>query len=149
VLEEAMTEIEGLPEEAVGQWTRVAWYFLLLVFHRREQGEYTELGQRLVERARGSKFRLTAEVEEMDKTMAQVVEERGRAAGRAEGEARGRAEGEARGRAEATRRMVLRVLRARFGELPEALVAQVEAAEPEWCEELAERAARAESLTEL
>jgi len=58
-------------------------------------------------------------------------------------------EGEARGRAEATRRLTLRLLRSRFGDLPSALVERIAQAEPEWCEELVERAMQSESLDEL
>lgn len=61
----------------------------------------------------------------------------------------GEARGEARGRTEEARRIRLRLLRARFGELPAELSARIEAADPEWCEALAEQALRVESLQEL
>jgi predicted transposase YdaD len=67
----------------------------------------------------------------------------------AEGEARGRADGELHGRAEEARRFTLRLLRKRFGELPPALVARIEAADAEACEALAEAALEAESVAEL
>ena len=44
VLAEALTGLEGLPDEQAGQWLRAAWYLLLLVFHRREEAEYSRLG---------------------------------------------------------------------------------------------------------
>ena len=48
-----------------------------------------------------------------------------------------------------TRQALLDVLRARFGELPAAVVARIERGDPEWCEELLARAAAAGSLDEL
>jgi predicted transposase YdaD len=58
-------------------------------------------------------------------SIADKLEARGEARGRAEGEARGRAEGEARGRA-----LLLRMLERRFGALPEDAHARVLAATP-------------------
>jgi predicted transposase YdaD len=60
-------------------------------------------------------------------------------------ERRGRAEGEAR----QARSMLLQFLRARFDELPAALIERVEAADPDWCAEMLVRAARTESLDEM
>src|SRR5207248_6258620 len=57
--------------------------------------------------------------------------------------------GEARGEARASRRALLLRLRSRFGQIPADLAARVEAADVEWCERVLERAARAESLSEL
>src|SRR5437773_1150837 len=64
-------------------------------------------------RARESKFQLKEEVEQLGKTMAQLVEERGRAQGREEG----RAKGEARGRAGRLRGALETALTRRFGPL--------------------------------
>lgn len=66
-----------------------------------------------------------------------------------EGEARGEARGETRGRTEEARRMLLTVLRARFGELPDAMASQIQAADAEWCEALLLQTMRVESLAEL
>jgi len=70
-----------------------------------------------------------------------------------EGQARGLAEGVeqglAQGRAEEARRFMLLFLSRRFGELPPHVIALVQAADPEWCEALLERAVRAETLEEL
>jgi hypothetical protein len=67
----------------------------------------------------------------------------------ARGVARGEAEGEARGEALRARRMLLRQLQKRFGALPEGVVKRVEEADPDWCEEVAERLFEVESLEEL
>lgn len=58
-------------------------------------------------------------------------------------------EREALGEAKQARSMLLRLLRARFGDLPEAVVQRVETEDPEWCEETAERTLTAKSLDEL
>ena len=44
-LDEAMTRLEGLPEEQAGQWLRVAWFLVLLVF-------FPEMNQQIASRSR-------------------------------------------------------------------------------------------------
>ncbi len=46
------------------------------------------------------------------------------------------------------RRAVLRMLCSRFGDLPPAVIARIESADQEWCEEIAARAATVDSLEE-
>ena len=76
--------------------------------------------------------------------------EEGEAKGRAEGEAKGRAEGEARGEAKGKVRgkaeIVLKLLRLRFGDLPEEVKARVAQASLEELEIWIERVLTAESL---
>jgi hypothetical protein len=84
VLTEAMAGLEGLTAEQSGQWLRVAWYLVLLTYHRRERPEYDELVQLIRAQAKGSKFRERTEVEKMAETMAQWVERKGREEGRTE-----------------------------------------------------------------
>jgi hypothetical protein len=67
------------------------------------------------------------------------------AAEAARDEARGRAEGEAA----AMRRIVLRLLREKFGELPQSVVDRVEQAETAECEEWGVRLMRVQSLEKL
>ena len=74
VLKEALAGLEGLTEEQSGQWVRVAWYLVLLAYHRRERPEYNELVQLIRAEAKGSKFRERTEVENMAETMAQWAE---------------------------------------------------------------------------
>ena len=66
-----------------------------------------------------------------------------------EGEVRGEVRGEARGEANEARRLAEQLLSNRFGELPDALVARIRAAEREWCEALLVRAMRLEAFEEL
>ena len=54
-----------------------------------------------------------------------------------------------RGRAEGERGFLLRLLEARFGPLPGAVVARVEQASAEWCQETGVRALTATSLADL
>ena len=103
VLNEAMTGLEGLGEGQGGQWLRVAWYFLLLVHHRRSRQEFPALLQTVQERARASKFHERTDIDTMITTMAQELEARGEARAEArmaamaqELEARGEARAEAR-----------------------------------------------------
>jgi hypothetical protein len=115
-----MSGLEELGSDQASQWLEVTWYLFLLLFHRREQEEYTELEPLVSERARRSKFRLKEEVEQLGKTMAQLVEERGRVQGREEGREEGRAEGRTLG----LRGALEMTLGTRFGEVPpEVLVA--------------------------
>ena len=105
VLDEAMAGLEGLGEEQGGQWLRIAWYFLLLVFHRRSHQEFPVLLQTVQERTRASKFHERVEVDTIMITMAQELE------ARAEARATERMitmaqELEARAEARATERMI-------------------------------------------
>jgi hypothetical protein len=60
-----------------------------------------------------------------------------------------RGEGQRQGERQGERRLVLRLLRTRFGELPSAIVARVEAAEPEVLEAWSEQVLTAQSLDEV
>lgn len=71
--------------------------------------------------------------------------EQGIEKGRAEGEVQGRAEGEAQER----RRLLQRLLTAKGGALPEALTAQIEAADPETLNTLLDRVIDGATATEL
>ncbi len=59
------------------------------------------------------------------------------------------AQGRDQGRREGERAILLRLLRARFGELPEAAVARVEGAEIAVLEQWAERVLSAKTLAEV
>jgi predicted transposase YdaD len=67
----------------------------------------------------------------------------------AEGRTEGRAEGRAEGRLEGERALLLRLLRARFGELPAAALRRIEAAESATLERWGERVLTAGSLAEV
>jgi predicted transposase YdaD len=66
-----------------------------------------------------------------------------------ESEARERAEGEVQGRTEEARRLALRLLRERLGELPLEVVERVEKESAEWCEDLVVRTLTVNSLQDL
>jgi hypothetical protein len=67
---------------------------------------------------------------------------------KAEGREEGKAEGKAEG-TQAVREMTLRFLVGRFGELPQALVQRIAAADTAWCQALFDRAIAAASLADL
>ena len=163
-LAEALAGLEGLAEEQGGQWLRIAWYFLLLVHHRRSRQEFPALLQTVQERVRASKFRERTEVDTMITTMAQELEARGEARGIALGEARaearlstmaqelearGEARGIALGEARTIRQAVETVLRSRFGAIPVAVTQSLAAADLLTLQTWLQRAAQAATLEEV
>jgi hypothetical protein len=98
VLREAMAGLEGLTEEQSGQWQRVAWFLLQLVFHRREERVLLDV---VLDEARESKFRERGEVSTMGLSVAEQL----------------KAEGEAEGEVKMARELLETVLTARFGTL--------------------------------
>jgi hypothetical protein len=129
VLREALTGLEWLSDEQAGQWLRVAWFLVLLVFHRRERAEYTELKRVILEQARVSRFRTPGEVEQMGQTMAEYVESRG----------------EARGLRKALEKLLLD----RFGALDPSVQAALAAASTETLDRWFDRALSAKTLAEV
>jgi hypothetical protein len=117
VLTEAMAGLEGLSEEQVGQWMSAAWFLLSIAFHRRPEPERMVLVEKVKGLAAGSKFHLSEELDLMEKTYVQVLEERG--------EERGRA----LGGAEMLREGLEVVLTERFGALPAAVKTALAAAD--------------------
>jgi flagellar biosynthesis/type III secretory pathway protein FliH len=75
--------------------------------------------------------------------------EEGHAQGRAAGHAQGHAEGRQRGLQEGELTLLLRLLRKRFGELPESAHARLEQASMEQLEHWAEQLLQADSLEAL
>lgn len=133
VLRDAMSGLEALPSEHAGQWLRIAWYLLLLIFHRREEAEYTELQQVLHDHARRSQFRHRETETQMALTMAQAVEQRG----------------EARGEVRALRDALRITLTGRFSAVPSHLESALTAADAATLKRWLEAAARAETLAEF
>ena len=68
--DEAMAGLESLSTEQAGQWKRVAWFLLLLVYHRREE---RALVDRVLEKAKQSKFREKEDVAAMGLTVAEQM----------------------------------------------------------------------------
>jgi hypothetical protein len=163
VLSEAMAGLEGLSEAQAGQWLRAAWYLVLLVFHRRSEDEKTGLMDRLREQTQESKFHLREELNTMELTYAQVLEQRiqerverrvaAEAAARLEAqaaEAAARAEAqaaEAAARAEAQAAEAAARLEAQAAEAAARAEAQAAEAAARAEAQAAEAAARAEALT--
>lgn len=145
VLAQALQGLEGLSEEQSGQWVRVAQYFLLLMFHRRERSEYTVLQEAFWERVRQSKFREDQEVVQMAQTMAEYVREEARA----EGEARGMALGEMQGEARGLKRALIVTLEARFGTLSSRVTDLIERADTDTVFDWVRRAATVRSVSDL
>jgi hypothetical protein len=115
VLTEAMAGLEGLSEEQVGQWLSAAWFLVSIAFHRRPEPEKMLLVEKVKELAAGSKFHLREELDQMEKTYVQVLEERG----------------EARGAERMLREGLEIVLTERFGALTPELRAALAAADTE------------------
>lgn len=130
VLREALEELEGLDPGHVGQWVRVVWFLVLLVYHRREERGLIDA---IIAEARESRFNQKARVAEMGLSVAQQLQ----------------AEGEARGRTEATRASLETFLTARFGLLPEAVRQAIAAADVETLSGWISRAATAATLAEV
>jgi hypothetical protein len=146
VIGKALLGLEGLSEEQSGQWLRVAWYILLLVFHRRDRAEYHRLQQQILQTTRGSKFSGSEEVGEMAQSMAQLIEERGIQIGQERGIQIGQEQGIQIGQLLALRNALLTVLTARFGELPPTVEASIQTASAESIEAWLAAAATAPTL---
>jgi hypothetical protein len=129
VVADAMAGLEGLSEEQAGQWLRVAWFLVLLLYHRRTEGESASLIEQLREQASFSKFRLREEMYRMEPTYAEVLEQRGVA--------------------RALRRALELVLTERFGALPADVRQRVAAAGSDQVETWLRIASRASTLDEV
>ncbi|MCC2672474.1 MAG: putative transposase, partial [Armatimonadetes bacterium] len=83
VLSEALSRLESLTDQQTGQWVRLVWYLLLMLFHRRELSDYTKLQETVWSGARRSKFRETSgqELTTMSMTMADYMRQQGEARG--------------------------------------------------------------------
>jgi hypothetical protein len=140
-LEQALRGLERLSEAQAGQWSRVAWFMLLLIFHRRTPAEYTDLQKTFWELLEHSRFRVKAEVSHMSLTMAEFIREQGREQGRELGRELGEVTG--------LRRSLVVMLTARFGAVPDALLAAIDAADSERLLAWTARAATAGSLSQV
>ena len=130
----ALSGLEGLSEAQAGQWQWMAWFILLLAYHRRERPEYDILQVDILATTRASKFAERTGVEQMAQSMAQYVAEQARQ------------EGIEIGQVQTLRRVLLSFLTARFGELPPALTQTIEGAATEQLERWVSVAATAETL---
>ncbi len=123
----AMSHINELDEAQMLQRRRAISYLLLLILHRRPAEEHEELRTLVDQHIQQPSDR--EELETMAQTMAEHLIEQGKVQGKAEGKvegkAEGKAEGRAEGRAEEKQAAVLKLLRLRFGSVPESVTNQI------------------------
>ncbi|MCC2670646.1 MAG: putative transposase, partial [Armatimonadetes bacterium] len=136
-------------QEQAGQWSRVAWFLLLFIFHRRAPSEYTELQKTFWDTVSHSKFRVDKEVSGMAVTMAELVREEGREEGRGKGLEEGLAAGREEGQLSGLRLALLELLEARFGSVSAAIRAQIDGADREQLLRWMRRAGVSKSLAEI
>ena len=111
VLIEAMSHINTLGEEYAQQRRRAISYLLLLILHRRPTEEHEELRTLVDQHIEQPSDR--EEVEVMAQTMAEHLIEQGRAQGIEQGATR------------AKREVLLKLLRFRFGSVPESMANEI------------------------
>ncbi|MDE0084583.1 MAG: Rpn family recombination-promoting nuclease/putative transposase [Candidatus Poribacteria bacterium] len=116
-LMEAVTHIDTLDAEKIGQWRRSIFYLYLLILHRRPPKEHEEL-QTLIHQQMKEPSR-REEGETMAQTMAEYLIQ--------QGEEHGEKRGEKRGEIRAKRESLLKLLHLRFDPVPETLVTKVSA----------------------
>ena len=136
-VQEAFERMESLV--AAGEterWLRMAWFVVGFIRYRRPAEEAEELLS-AARRAVGDPTR-GQEVEDMGKTSAEVLEEKGQEKGRAEGEAKGK------------RETLLGLMRRKFGVLPGDVERRIEAlAEVSRIDELLDRILSAATIEEM
>lgn len=127
ILGRVLSRLERLSDQERVRWHELLHFVLSWALRRRPGEERMETLETALKSQREVEHQ--EEVRRMSETIAQTWEQELLARGRAEGEARGRAEGEARGLLRAHREDLRALLEERFGALPEAVSARIEAAE--------------------
>jgi len=102
-LREATEQLAPLPETDEAAWRRLMWFLMLLIYHRRAPAEREPLAEIVTQAARVRQR--AEEIVNMSNTIAEELIR----------------EGEVRGVARAKQEDVLRVLQARFSQVPETL----------------------------
>jgi hypothetical protein len=102
-LREATEQLAALPDTDEAAWRRLMWFLMLLIYHRRAPSEHQPLSDIVMGAAR--ERQREEEIVNMSNTIAEELIR----------------EGEARGVARAKQEDVLRVLQARFSQVPETL----------------------------
>jgi ElaB/YqjD/DUF883 family membrane-anchored ribosome-binding protein len=113
LLEEAVEALAGMAEAQRLRWLELLSYIHMLVYHERTEPERRDL-QEMIELPVQTD-RLRQEVQEMKRTIAEAMQEEGRRMGEQQEAVRAR------------QRTLLRLLRIRFGDVPDATVAAIEA----------------------
>jgi predicted transposase YdaD len=159
-LREAMAGLDRLPSGEQAAWRQAAYYLLLLIYHRRERQEWEALAQVVLEPVREHVRR--EEIEQMGKTIAEELIDEGKELGLQQGKELGLQQGKElglqqgkelglqQGILQAKQEDLLRLLRAKFGSLPPAVVEQIEAlGDVTRLDALLERVLTAHSLEEM
>jgi hypothetical protein len=125
--------LEAMPAAERLRWLELLSYSVALIYHTREPWEWPLLQETIEASVRTDQHR--QELFDMGRTIAEELKEEGirqgreagRETGREEGREEGLREGESRGRLTAGRQTLIRLLRKRFGEIPQEWIETVEA----------------------
>jgi hypothetical protein len=118
-ISDAVAHMEQLPDEEYAAWAKALWFLYLLVNHRREPEESRFLTGKITADVRAHR----REAERMAQTMAEVLMEEGEKRGLQKGWEKGLQ----KGRIENARANLLRLMRAKFPDVPESIVEHVHA----------------------
>ena len=128
---EAMSHINTLGDAQSQQRRRAISYLLLLILHRRPAEEHEELRTLFNQHIQQASDREEAGI--MAQTMAEHLIERGKAQGIEQGKAQGieqgieqgKAQGIEQGETQAKQEVILKILRFRFGSVPESMTNEI------------------------
>ena len=114
-LREVVRTLETLAAEDRQRWLELLSHIAALIYNEREEAEQEPLFEKVTDSVQNDAYR--REVFDMGKTIAEGLIEKGRLEGLEQGEVR------------TQRRVLVQVLRKKFGKLPAALVKRIEATE--------------------
>jgi Putative transposase, YhgA-like len=147
-LDRAAEHLEVMRGEDRDRWLEMLSYLLALVYHERGESERASFQERIEESVTTASER--RELNEMEKSYAQVLMEQGEKKGEKRGEKRGEKKGEEKGEIRATQRNLSRLLEKQFGTLPDDVVTKIKATRDlTQLETWLDRFVRAESLADV
>ncbi len=130
LLRRVLRHLEAMPESERSRWRELLSYIHALVYHQRDASELPVLKE-IIARS-FARDDLRREVIDMEKSYAQLLQEKGRQEGIQQGLQQGLQKGIEKGlqegEVEARRKTLLRLLRKRFGGLPEETASKIERA---------------------
>jgi hypothetical protein len=139
-IEIAIDHLRLMPPTERANWSKLIYFMMAFIYERREESEHDEFLSIIKSSIEDNTQR--QEVEEMGKTMAQVLEERG--------EARGIEKGIEKGTIITKREAVIRLLRLRFESVPDALIRNIKSInEVSRLDEIFDRAVIAKTIKDL
>ena len=128
----AVSNLDKLPEEDRNQWEKLMWYLVLLIFHRRDTEEQSELISLVDETTKDRNRR--EEVSKMGRTAAQALMEEGRELGLLQ----------------ARQEALLDFIHSKFGSVPQKIEQQIQAIRDlNRLRELTRRVPKANSVDEI